>query len=70
MKTIAIKLYFYSWEINGERYNSFLFTDEKHRDEALLNTQNNPLLKGIKFLPETVDLSVFDLDAINDAFNK
>ena len=70
MKTIAIKLYFYSWEINGERYNSFLFTNEKCRDEALLNTQNNPLLKGITFLPETVELSIFDLDAINKAFNK
>lgn len=70
MKTLLIKLYFYSWEINGERYNSFLFTDEKRRDEALLNTQNNPLLKGITFLSETIELSVFDLDAINKAFNK
>ena len=70
METLEIKLYFYSWEINGERYTSLLFTDKKSRDEALLNTQNNPLLKGIKFLPETVDLSVFDLDAINKAFVK
>lgn len=70
MKTTVIKLYFYSWEINGERYTSYLFTDEKERDGALLNTQNNPLLKGIKFLPETVDLTVFDLDDINKAFNK
>lgn len=70
METFAIKLYFYSWEINGERYNSFLFTDEKQRNEALLNTQNNPLLKGIKFLPEAIDLSIIDLNAINKAFNK
>ena len=70
MKTLEIKLYFYSWEINGERYNSFLFTNEECRDEALLNTRNNPLLKDITFLPETVELSIFDLDAINKAFNK
>lgn len=70
METIAIKLYFYSWKINDKHYNSFLFTDEKSRDEALLNTRNNPLLKGITFLPETVELSIFDLDAINKAFNK
>ena len=70
METLAINLYFYSWEANGERYNSYLFTNEKCRDEALLNALSNPLLKGITFLPETVKLSIFDLDAINKAFNK
>ena len=70
METLAIQLYFYSWEINGERYNGFLFTNEKCRDEALLNARNNPLSKGITFLPETVKLSIFDLDAINKAFNR
>ena len=70
METLEIKLYFYSWETNGERYNSYLFTNEKCRDEALLNARSNPFLKGITFLPETVKLSIFDLDAINKAFNR
>ena len=70
MEKLEIKLFFYSWNINDEHYTSFLYTDEKSRDEALLNAQNNPLLKGITFLPETVELSVFDLDAINKSFNK
>ena len=70
METLTIKLYFYSWEFNGKRYNSFLFTNEKCRDEALLNTRNNPFLKGVTFLPEDIELSFFDLDYINKAFNK
>lgn len=70
METIAIKLYFYSWEINGERHNSALFVDERQRDEALFNTRNEPLLKGITFLPESTELFTTDLDFINKAFNK
>lgn len=70
METLSIKLFFYSWEIDGKRYNSVLYVDKKQRDRALFNTQNEPLLKGITFLPETTELSIFDLDAINKAFNK
>lgn len=70
METLAIKLYFYSWEIDGKRYNSALYVDENRRDEALFNTQNEPLLKGITFLPESTELFKSDLSVINKAFNK
>lgn len=70
METIAIKLYFYSWEIGGKRYNSALYVDENRRDEALFNTQNDPLLKDITFLPESTELFITDLYFINKAFNK
>lgn len=68
METLAIKLYFYSWEIGGKRYNSALYIDENKRDYFMLKSQN--YYKGITFLPGSTELYKSDLKAINNAFNK
>lgn len=68
METIAIKLYFYTWEIGGKRYNSALYIDENERDYFMIKSQN--YYKGVKFLPEATELYKSDLSVINKAFNK
>lgn len=70
METLAIKLYFYSWEIGGERYNSALYASKQERDGALKLTQDNLMLRGIKFMPAETELFKTDLNAIIKAFNK
>lgn len=70
METIAIKLYFYSWNINGTQYNSALYTDERQRDNALEIIASNPLLKGITFVPASTELFKSDINVIIKAFNK
>ena len=68
MDTLAITLYFYSWEIGGKRYNSALYFDENERDYFMFKSQN--YYKGITLFPETTELYKSDLKVINDAFNK
>lgn len=68
METLAIRLFFYSWEIGGKRYNSALYIDENERDYFMIKAQN--YYKGITFLPETTELYKSDLSVINKAFNK
>lgn len=70
MKPIAIKLYFYSWNICGAQYNSALYTDERQRDNALAIILANPLLKGINFMPASTELFESDLNVINNAFKR
>lgn len=70
MKTIAIKLYFYYWNIGGERYNSALYVSKQERDTALKLTQDNLMLRGIKFIPAETELFKTDLNALLNAFNK
>lgn len=70
MESIAIKLYFYTWEIGGERYNSALYVSKQERDVVLKLTQDNLMLRGIKFIPADTELFKTDLNAIIDAFNK
>ena len=68
METIAIKLYFYSWNIGGEQYNSALYTDERQRDNALAIIAAHPLLQDITFLPSSIELFKSDLNVIKKAF--
>ena len=70
MKTIAIKLYFYYWNIDGVQHNSALYTDERQRDNALAIIAANPLLKDITFLPSSTELFESDLSVIKKSFNK
>lgn len=70
MEALTIKLYFYTWEIGGERYNSALYVTEQQRDAALKLVRTSSFLKCITFLPASTELFKSDLKAINDAFNK
>lgn len=70
MEALTIKLYFYTWEIGGERYNSALYVNKQERDAALKLTQDNLMLRGIKFIPAETELFKNDLNAIINAFNK
>ena len=68
METLAIRLYFYSWEIGGKRYNSALYIDENERDYFMLKSQN--YYQGITFLPESTELFKSDINVIIKYFNK
>lgn len=69
MKTISIRLYFYSWDIDDKKSNSALYVTEKERDNALTILRANKLLDGITFKKESTELFITDLYAIANEFD-
>lgn len=62
------KFYFYSWQVDGKRFNSALYADEWRRDEALQKMKSKFLKRAYK--SECIEISDLDLLEINNAFNK
>lgn len=62
------KFYFYSWQVDGKRFNSALYADEWRRDEAMQKMKYNFPRRAYK--GDYIELSELDLLEINNAFNK